>query len=208
MEWFQLGWRDSVYTGDYPALTAWHGGWDCTSRGRHSRVCAPGTPSVPMSHAPLHLHLTGKSRIYFQIPGISLLTPLLAPPLMSWELGSLACQVNTGMQAHWPYPPPHPRTSLHPVPGFSSLGGGRRINRQSPFPGESLYEEIYLLNHFLDELVGSPEVLRMGAFQQASQHLQEREEGMWTGAEKAIPSLGRWQQGSLESRWFPDRLFC
>lgn len=32
----------------------------------------------------------------------------------------------------------------------------------------------HLLNHLLDEFVGGPEVLGMGAFQEASQDLQEK----------------------------------
>lgn len=34
--------------------------------------------------------------------------------------------------------------------------------------------QLHLLNHLLDELVGSPEVLRMGTFQETSQYLQKR----------------------------------
>lgn len=110
---------------------------------------------------------------------------LFALPLMQLEVPlfpatSVRCQVD------WSLAPSYPTTSQHGVPGFPTLlqqGGLATEHTTDSTPSQQYYmrQWAHLLDHLLDELVGSSEVLRVGAFQQASQHLQERWGDMGTG---------------------------
>lgn len=48
----------------------------------------------------------------------------------------------------------------------------------------------YLLNHLFDKFVGSPEILRVGAFEQASQHLQRHIDQRKAGLRGKQAALG------------------